>query len=112
MVAKTTGAQFKRFYNDAAFWGEDTFHDDAVICVNGEPQPDGVDDATLADADVVTIEGGVVENSPLDSREYSLESYFKKWLRTQTVQSFLVECDASVLDAVKAAIKAAGGKVV
>ena len=110
MAVKTTGAEFKRFYADTNFWSDQTYHEDALIYVNGEEQTD-VDEDSLTDGDVVTIEGGYVIESPF-GRDVSLESYFKKWLKTQSIRSFLVECDAAFLDAVKAAIKAAGGKVV
>lgn len=110
MAVKTTGAEFKRFYADTTFWPDQTYYDYALICVNGEDQTEGVDEAALADDDVVTIKGGYVIESPF-GRDVSLEAYFKKWLKTQTTRSFLVECDAAILDAVKAAIKAAGGKV-
>lgn len=114
MATKTTGAEFKRFYNDKKFWPDDgdTYHDDAVLTVDGKVQVDGVDADTLADAAVVTIEGGFVCGPALMGEEPSLEAYFKRWLKTQTTASFLVECDASMLDAVKAAILAAGGRVI
>lgn len=115
MATKTTGAEFKRFYNDKKFWPDDdggTYHDDAVLKVDGEIQEDGIDTDTLADTAAVTIEGGFVCGPSLNGREPSLETYFKRWLKTQTTASFLVECDAKVIDAVKAAIRAAGGRVI
>lgn len=110
MTVKTTGAEFKRFYADTNFWSDQTYHEDALIYVNGEEQTDGVNESILADDDVVTIEGGYVIESPF-GRDVSLKAYFKKWLKTQSIRSFLVECDVAILDAVKAAIRAAGGKV-
>lgn len=115
MATKTTGAEFKRFYNDKQFWpddGGDTYHDDAVLKVDGEYQEDGIDTDTLADTAVVTIEGGFVCGPALAGKEPSLEAYFKRWRKGQTIALFLVECDTQVIDAVKAAIRAAGGRVI
>lgn len=110
MVAKTTGAEFKRFYQDPEFWPSDAFHEDVIFKVDGHMQEDGIDVQTLRDDSVVTIEGGIVLGVFKDN-EPSVEAYFKRWKKQQTLTSFLVECDVSKLDAVKAAIKAAGGRV-
>lgn len=37
MTVKTTGAEFKRFYNDTAFWPEGAWHEDEEIEVNDSP---------------------------------------------------------------------------
>lgn len=113
MTVKTTGAEFKRFYADPAFWpeGGDTYHDDALIGVNGVDHDDGFDPGAIPDDAIVTIEGGVVFDA-VGGGEPSLETYFRRWKKTQTTASFLVECDLSVVDAIKAAVKAAGGRVV
>lgn len=114
MAAKTTGAEFKRFYTDADFWpedGGDTYHDDEVFTVNGQKAQDGIDIDHLADDAMVEIEGGMVFGPKWDGDEPSLEEYFERWRDAQQTASFLVECDQSKLDAVKAAIAAAGGRV-
>jgi len=41
----------------------------------------------------------------------SLETYFRRWRKKQTTTFLTVECDHTKLEAVKAAIKAAGGKI-
>lgn len=110
MVAKTTGAEFKRFYQDPEFWPADAFHEDVIFKVDGQMQEDGIDVQRLRDESVVTIEGGFVLGV-FEKNEPSVEAYFKRWKKQQTRTSFLVECEVSKLDAVKAAIKAAGGRV-
>lgn len=110
MVAKTNGAEFKRFYQDPEFWPDGAFHEDVIFKVDGETQEDGIDVQTLRDASVVTIEGGIVLGV-FNDNEPSVEAYFKRWKKQQTLTSFLVECDVSKLEAVKAAITAAGGRV-
>ena len=58
----------------------------------------------------VRIFGGAILGLPND-RKMSFEGFFRVWKRCQTIKTILVECDDSKLEAVKAAIKAAGGKV-
>ena len=111
MAVKTTGAEFKRFYADESFWPEDTWHDGALITIDGEDQEDGIDVDTLADHAIVKIEGGAVMGPKWEEGGPSLETYFRRWRKQQTVMVFTVECDNSQLDAVKAAIKAAGGRI-
>lgn len=114
MAVKTTGAEFKRFYEDENFWPKDdgrTWHDDEVVTVNGIEQKDGVDTTVMADDAAVRLEGGIVYGPKWDGNEPSLEAYFKRWRKLQNTSSFLVECDTAHLDAVKAAVLAAGGRV-
>jgi len=109
MAVKTTGAEFKAFYSDESIWPEDSWHDDAILSVDGVDQSDGIDVDTLSDTATVMIEGGYVKG--LEDEEPSLEAYFKRWRKKQNTVMFAVSCDKSVADAVKAAIRAAGGKV-
>lgn len=113
MAVKTTGAEFKRFYSDAEFWPEGTWHDDTILKVDGVEWDSMTDYSAIPDASTVTIVCGVVIDSPLAGSDMiKLGTYFKKWHKTQSTVSMLIECDLSNLDAVKAAIKAAGGRVV
>lgn len=115
MAVKTNGAEFKRFYNDKKYWPEqgETYHEDVVFRVNGEVLGDDSDPSDAGDADEVRIEGGVVYHSPFhkDGDEPSLESYFRRWQKEQKTATIVVECDASVLEQVTKAVRAAGGKV-
>lgn len=113
MAVKTNGAEFKRFYNDQAFWPEDAWHEEEEIEVNGSPLLDDCCIEEIPDAATVKITGGVVLGLPNKGRGEgpSLEAHFKKWLRTQNTVSFVVACDKANLDALKVAIRAAGGSV-
>lgn len=111
MSVKTNGAEFKRFYSDEGFWPEDTWHDEALITVDGVEQEDGVDTEALADHAIVKIEGGVVFGPMWESEGPSLETHFKRWRKQQTTVVFAVECDVSQQAAITAAIKSAGGRV-
>lgn len=111
MAVTTNGADFKRFYADPAFWPEDAYHDEAVVLVNGDDYSEADKDlSAVADTDVIRIEGGYVV-LPDDKSSTTLESYFRKWQRLQSMRTVLVEVNASKFDAVVAAVRAAGGKV-
>jgi hypothetical protein len=108
MTTKTNGAEFKRFYTDETFWSADVYHDDSIITVNGMAVEDSEDLEKIDDAVIVTVEGGIVYGV---KGEPSFESFFKKWRKLQRTASFVVECDKSVVEAIKTAIKQAGGVV-
>ncbi len=109
-MIKTSGAEFKRFYNDDKTWPEDSWHEGEWIVVNGEEWDFMKEIDEIPDVAVVKLSGGVVRDLP-DGTEPSLEAYFKRWKKRQTSMTIVVECDVSKLKDVKAAIKAAGGKV-
>ena len=111
MTIKATGYELKQFMADEQFWAGGAWYDDADITVDGEEQDGGVDLDAVADAADVRITGGYVAWEELDKDPVSLEGFFKKWKKLQTEVVMIVRCDCSVLDAVKDAIKAAGGKV-
>lgn len=108
-MIKTSGAMFKRFYNDDSAWPKDSWHEDEELLVNGEPIGDGSFDDIPDDAEVI-LSGGVVFGLP-NGTETSMELHLKRWLKRQTTTVVLVECDHSAVDQVKAAVKAAGGRV-
>jgi hypothetical protein len=112
---KVAGAEFKAFYNDPLYWPEksDVYYDDVVFVVNGDPLSDEKDPGQVADTDIVEFSGGVVMNSPhyKSGREPSLDQYFRRWQKEQTTVRLVVECSRGGVDAIKAAVVAAGGKV-
>jgi hypothetical protein len=112
MATKTTGAEFKRFYADVSFWPDGVWHEDVLFTVDGQIPGDDFDMSKVEDAAAVAIEGGIVMGPSLEGKEPSVEAYFKRWRKLQTIKTLVVEVDDSKMDAVIAAIKAAGGKVV
>lgn len=108
MATKTTGAEFNRFYTDQKYWNAGVWHEDVVVLVNGNTHEDLTAVPNTAD---VRISGGIVLGDQWDGDEPSFENYFKRWRKAQTLKTLVVECDESNLDAVIAAIKAAGGRV-
>ncbi len=111
MSVKMSGAEFKKFMSSEEFWPVDTWHEDEQITVNGEDRPDGVEASTLSDTDVVVIHDGVLTGPQWLDGGPSLETHFRRWRKKQTTTFLTVECDHTKLEAVKAAIKAAGGKI-
>lgn len=110
-MIKTTGAEFKRFYSDATTWPDDVWHDDECVHVNGGEwdHPEGY--KAIPDAAKVEVSDGGIYGLP-NGKEISFEGYFRQWRKNQTTSFIAVECHKDSLDSVKAAIKAAGGKVV
>lgn len=113
MAVKLTGAEYKAFMDSD--WG-DCFMDDYVIAINGvdfEQMGGGLEDAedAMQPSDKVVIKGGDIFTTNESSYVRSLEAHFKLWRKKQTTAILSVECPNDKLDAVKAAIVAAGGKV-
>jgi hypothetical protein len=112
-MIKTTGAEFKRFYNDPEVWQGDSFHEGELVTVNGVEIDEGeLDPDRLADGDIVTVEGGVIYADARGEVERgSMESCLRKWRKAQSCVFFAVEAPKDKADEIKAAIKSAGGKV-
>jgi hypothetical protein len=105
---KTTGALWKEFYNDEAFW-EGYYHDDTLVLFDGveveeyeNPSPDAV----------VEIESGYVYKNDEDSfaaHDLRLETFFKSWKKKQTTRTLVVTINKEDFDKVKEAIKNISG---
>ena len=112
MVTKTTGAEFKRFYSDTEYWPDDdgnTFHEDEIVFVNGG-EHDG-EYENMPDDALVTVVAGIVYSPKFDCNEPSFEAYFKRWRKAQSSISIVVEIDRSKEEALRAAIKTIGGRI-
>ena len=110
MTVKTTGAEFKRFYFDDAYWPNGTWHEDEEIEVDGLQISEDLALEDIPDTASMRIAGGVVLGLA-DESEPSVESYCKKWRKAQSTVSFVVECDKDKEGAVRSAVRAAGGRV-
>lgn len=108
-MIKTTGVEFKRFYNDSTLWPRSVWHEDEELLVNGADPGDLPYDHIPDDAEV-RITGGGVFGLP-DNKKISFESFFRAWKKRETMRTLVVECPADQFEAVKAAIQAAGGVV-
>lgn len=114
MSVKTTGAEFKEYYNDDTYWVKDSWYDHYAIKVNGE-YIDDITDNMPDDAEVV-IESGVVfipvlTESGAEEKEVSFVSHFKAWRKQKTSTTLVITVEKEHLDAVKVAIKSQQGVV-
>jgi hypothetical protein len=112
MMIKTTGAEWKAFHADNAYWAEFCVEDE-VVTVNGATVDEySFDTDSLAPGDKVTVDGGWVADQATGSdKQYSLETFFRRWRKQQTTAYLSVEVSKEKVDAVRAAIIASGGKV-
>jgi hypothetical protein len=114
MATKTTGAELKAFYSDTTFWPEGAYHEDDEVIIDGVHRSDDQDIMDIPDESRVVVADGIVLDLPgIDNdKSPSFEGHFKKWRKQQTTVFFTGECPRDILDAVLAAIVAAGGKVI
>ena len=112
MTAKTTGAELKLFYFDDAFWPDGAWHTNEEIEVDGMPLSEDIGIEDVPDGAVVKIAGGVVIGLPNWGDDGpSFEARFKEWRKAQSTVLFVVECAKDKKWAVRAAIRAAGGRI-
>lgn len=115
-MAKMTGREFKAFMADPDVWGPQdsnvpTYCDDTAVTVNGTDLGTDWIVEEIADDDAVKITAGYMCDRHSPKVPESFAGAARWWLKRQKVTSFVVECDKDRLDAVTAAIVAAGGKV-
>lgn len=110
MAKKTTGAEWKRFYNDDEFWPGDTYHDDTLVEVNGKIDEDA-DLGAVQDSDIIVIREGYVFSANGEGIR-SLASHFSRWQKQQSTARVVVEVPKDQLDALKAQLASFGAKVI
>lgn len=95
---KTTGALWKEFYNDEAFW-EGYYHDDTLIFFDDVEVEEYEDPLP---GSVVRIESGYVYKTDdfFTSHDLSLETFFKRWKKKQTARTMVVTVDKDDFDEV------------
>lgn len=111
MATKTTGAEWKRFYQDPAAWPDGWFHEDEEVTVNGVFD-ENADLTEVPDDAIVVVKGGIIYEGEYANGGKSVEGHFKKWRKAQTTQFLVVEVHKDKAGELKAVITAAGGKVV
>ena len=113
MAVKMTGATWKDFYSDPEFWPPGAWHEGETVILNGEEMIDmDVDFYEIDDCASLKIAGGVFYPSEDAVDGPTLEAHFKRWLKKQANTYFMVKTPTELADTVRAAIAAAGGKVV
>lgn len=111
MAVKTVGAEWSRFYSDKEAWPEGAWHEDEDVTVNGARPGDDFDFSEVPNEAQMTISGGIVFMKSDDDDGPSLEVHFKRWRKRQTTTVLIVEVPHERADAVRSAIKDAGGTV-
>ncbi len=107
----TTGAEFKRYYNDEAAWPEDAFHEDVLIHIDKVATGDnGIYIDEIADTAEVVIECGIVMGLENDA-DMDMLDHFEKWRRAQVFTSVIVDIDPEKRAQLEAAVLALGGVV-
>lgn len=115
MSVMTTGAELKKFYNDKTAWPTGVWHEDEELEIDGVAiDRDKVEldiGKDIEDTAKVKVAGGfLMDDTGKDLGTF--ENHFKKWRKAQTSVFVSVEIPKDKEEAVLAAIKAAGGRVV
>ncbi len=106
-MIKTTGAEFKKFYNDKVYWKNSTWHTDGEFAVEGEYVDEDYDLNSFKDTDRITIYGGIVyfAEEEDESKSIEFEKYFRKWKKEQTEELVLVQIQKEDVDKLKTVLK-------
>lgn len=88
-MAKTNGAEFKRFYNDSQYWPENAFHEDETLLVDGAQWTWAGQVEDIPDSAQIDILGGLVHELA-DGTEPTFEAFFQQWQRG-TVRNLTAE---------------------
>ena len=102
---KTTGAEFKAFIAEP--WPDDKFMDDECIYVDGE-EYEGPSER-IKDTASLRVEGGYVQDP--DGTTRTLAAEFRAWRKRRDSVAMVVTCAKADANAVRAAVRAAGGTV-
>jgi biopolymer transport protein ExbD len=115
MAVKISGADFKAFYTDPAFWpGKpgDTYHEEEETSVDGvSVDPSDFSYSTVADDAILTIRDGLVSSTDKRIDGRSFEAHVKNWVKKQSTERVVVEFDKSRREEIVAALQALGAKV-
>lgn len=113
MATKTNGKELKQFWNlEEPWWPTDGFVEGDQYIVNGETKDDSWEPLSAADTDQITIVCGVICDATGEGEEKDLNSVFRKWRKSLTTTTVLVEIDLDKLDDLKTHVKALKGKIV
>ena len=109
---KTTGLNFKAFYDDSSVWKDGFFHDDGQILVNGKDHIDHEIDLTvIEDSDVVDFEGVDIFDGS-GNLVMSMADAFKSWSDASVSSALLVKVPADSIEALRSYVQSLGGSVV
>jgi hypothetical protein len=109
---KMAGKEFREFWDCPTVWGDpgddQGYYDDAHITISGRELGFEVSQATCPDDAPVTIYAASMEGGPNDGKD--MADVARKWLKRRDIVTLLVDVPRAKLEAVRAAVKVAGGK--
>ena len=112
MPVKTTGKVLKQFWNaEEPWWPTNGWVDDDKYIVNGNVMVEGFEPNEAKDADLVTIMAGAIYGGDEDGGK-SLVSTFKKWLKTQTTVTVVLEMHKDDWVSLQTQLPTYGAKVI
>jgi hypothetical protein len=113
MTVKLTGAEFVAFCHDPAF-DDAAFDEEALdnILVDGSRWDAETSVEDIRPEAPVVITGGHIVHCDTGAAIAPLETTVRKWRKRQATEIFTVSCDREAAPDVKAAVIAAGGRVV
>lgn len=112
MATKTNGKELKEFWNlGEPWWLKEGWVEGDSYTVNGVEMDETFEPGECADTDQITIVSGVIVDASND-KELDLNAQFRKWRKSLTTTTILVEIANDKLDALKVHVKSLGGKVV
>jgi len=108
MTVKMVGIDFKRFYSDPSIWGEETFHDDVLIMVDGlNATETDIDLSAVSDTAMIEIHSGEIIGA-LPGVPDDMADAAVWWRAKQGNVQFVVTVPKDQIDAFKAAVAGIG----
>lgn len=111
MKTKTSGKELKAFWNmGEPWWLKDGWVEGDSYLVNGEEVGDHFEPGSCEDTDKITILSGVIVDIT-GEKELDLSVQFRKWRKSLTITTVVVEISPDKLSELKAHVKSLGGKI-
>ncbi|MFA6354049.1 MAG: hypothetical protein WCW93_03905 [Candidatus Paceibacterota bacterium] len=109
-MIKTTGLEFKRFYDDSEVWVDGAYHDDLELYINGTQWMGDTDLEVIDNTDKIRIGSGVILYD--DGTYADFCKVFRGWLKKQTTVILTVEVPKEKAQILESGIKGMGGRIV
>lgn len=112
MATKTNGKELKTFWQlEEPWWPAEGFVEGDSYMVNGKEEGDSWEPLCAADTDQITILSGIICDATGEQGELDLNTQFRKWRKSLTTTTVLVEINLDKVDELKTHVKALKGKV-
>lgn len=109
-----SGAEWKKFIEDNPFW-EDKWLEEWELEIDGKiyssEDSSDIDQTQLPGNAKIAIQYGCIVDGK-SSSVLDLKKFFNQWKKAQTTAHLIIEAPKDKIDAIKKAVKTAGGKVV